>query len=435
MFFRYLLAFVTSFTLLSASSVFSQSLSKKERIKLFSNNTISGKHLRRNFAFKRFYGDDGTLIGLRGSKKRRLGQWQAKRGKICHQWNNRKKKCSPLQKEGAVIQMYNKRKTVVILVFSSTVAGNNIDNTTVTQSKVYSGPMIDGHTHLGGNYKPDFMIKHNSENNIVKMIVFPRLFRSKKSSGISEKRASKIAKKYQNHIWMTVGLQRRDLFRMNWHKPKGWWKKWLAWARKEILSGRRRGMGELTARHHAYTRNKFTERDFPIDSEVVDDLLKLSAETQRPLVLHAEGEKHVVKAIKIQLKRHPKAILVWAHACGRSSPLLVAKLLSTYPNLYCDLGNMTDTGNYGSFWPRKEKWMWQWEKNGTILPQWVKVMERFPTRFYLGMDTNSWKGWIKRGRRSRRSRLNRFRAVLPQLREKTIKEITVLVPTRLFGDR
>lgn len=425
---------ITSAFLFTPATALSDELSEDEIKKLFSNKTVEGKHLAKNFSFKRFYGADGHLFGFNDAKGERVGKWATDEDSLCHQWR-RKSKCKVIVAEDGIIKMYNKRGTVVTVVFTKFTDGNNIDEAEVAEKEYYDGPMIDGHGHLGGDYDPDYMFERNMQDNIPKIVIFPRIFNSGSSSGTTEEEATKVAALYKNHIWMMVGLQRKDVFEMNWQDPQSWWQDWLKWARTEIESGRRRGIGELTAVHHAYHESEFAERDFPVDSKLVSDLLTLSAQTQRPLVLHAEGEAHVVPAVETQLKRHPKAILVWAHACGRSNPALVGKLLKTYPNLYCDLGNMTDTGRYGSLWPRKESWMSQWEKNGQILPAWVMLMEQFPDRFYLGMDTNSWRGWEGSGILSRAGRISRFRAVLSQLTDATIKSITVEVPTRLFGDR
>lgn len=299
----------------------------------------------------------------------------------------------------------------------------------------YEGPIIDGHAHIAGDFKYDFVRRQNETLNISKMVVLPRLFQAENSHGTTEEEASRFAEEFKNTAWVTVALQRRDLYDMDWNDPTEWFQEWLDWARKEIMSGRRRGLGELTAKHYAYTKSAFAERDYPIDSKMVDALMKLSNDTQRPFVLHAEGESHVVKAIRAQLKRHPKAILVWAHACGRSSPTLVKEMLGAYANLFCDLSNMTDTGNYGSGWPRSGAWTYQWEVDGKIVPAWVEVMEQYPDRFYLGMDSNQFMGWVNKGRQSRFSRINRFRELLPQLSKEAIEQVTVKVATKLYGDR
>jgi len=417
-----------------SSPGYADELSEDEIIERFSNKTVEGRHLKKNFSFVRFYGADGTLIAVSDEKGERTANWSADEENLCHQWHG-KNKCFPMKEQDGVVKMYNRRGTVPILVFNKFTDGNNLDKITATETEIYEGPIIDGHGHLGGNYDPAEMLARDKRDDVPHMVVFPRLFNADTSKGTTEEVASEIAALYKDHMWMTVALQRRDVYEMDWQSPQSWWQDWLKWAKDEISSGRRRGMGELTAVHHAYTESEFAERDFPVDSVLVNDLLTLSAQTQRPLVLHAEGEAHVVPQIETQLKRHPKALLVWAHACGRSQPELVGKLLKTYPNLYCDLGNMTDTGNYGSLWPRKEDWMSQWEQDGTILPEWIKVMEQFPDRFYLGMDTNQWRGWVNQGIRSRAGRLDRFRAVLPQLSDSTIKSITIEVPTKLFGDR
>ena len=52
------------------------------------------------------------------------------------------------------------------------------------------------------------------------------------------------------------------------------------------------------------------------------------------------------------LKELPRLKLVWAHGCGRLNPAKIHEILDRNPALYCDLPNMTNTGGYGSGWPR-----------------------------------------------------------------------------------
>ena len=336
-----------------------------------------------------------------------------------------------------------RRKTYLLLLFLliltalllATPAYSSEDSDLSPAKTYYIGPFIDGHGHLGGEFDVDEMISRNKQDNIPKMVIFPRLHPAGPSPETSEEAASELVAKHNDMFWVTVGLQRWDLYDMDWNDPDSWFIDWLQWAREEIKSQRRRGLGELTARHYAYTDSEYAERDFPIDSKVVDALLKISAETQRPLVLHAEGEEHVVKAIKTQLKRHPDALLVWAHACGRSDPALIDKMMAQYKNLYCDFSNMTDTGHYGSGWPHSGDHTVLWEEEGEIKPEWIAVMEKYHDRFFLGIDSNQWRHYEFQGQRSRVGRVERTRDLLPQLSAKARKSIAMDVATKLFGDR
>jgi len=301
----------------------------------------------------------------------------------------------------------------------------------------YDGPIVDAHKHWAEGMNVDDVRLRASKNNVTKFVIFPRHFGR---DGITEEAADRLARDHGDIFWVLIGLQKDELKGIaargaslwDWHHPPSEWKSFLAWAREELLSGRRHGLGELTARHYAYTLGAGAERDLPLDSVVFSDLLRLSAETKRPLVLHAEAEAHVMAALEKQLTENPDAIVVWAHACGRTSPSETRRLLKRFPNLYCDLANMTDTGNYGSLWPRAGSWTYQFEKDGQVIPEWKAVVIEYPDRFMLGMDNNEQKGWVN-GQWNRR--LNRFRSLLDQLPGKVASALAIDNAVRIYGPR
>ncbi|MBT9611959.1 MAG: amidohydrolase family protein [Burkholderiales bacterium] len=299
----------------------------------------------------------------------------------------------------------------------------------------YDGPIVDAHKHWAEGMNVDDVRLRAKNNNVTRFVIFPRHFGR---DGITEEVADRLAREHGDIFWVLIGLQKSELIGIavrgsslwDWHHPPSEWKSFLAWARDELLSGRRHGLGELTAKHYAYTQGLGAERDLPLDSVIFNDLLRLSAETKRPFVLHAEAEKHVMAALEKQLTEVPGAILIWAHACGRTAPGEARRLLRRFPNLHCDLANMTDTGQYGSLWPRAGSWTYQFEKAGQIIPEWKAVVLEFPGRFVLGMDNNEQKGWVNGGWNRR---LNRFRSLLDQLPASVASALAHENAVRLFG--
>jgi hypothetical protein len=282
-------------------------------------------------------------------------------------------------------------------------------------SGAYDGPVIDAHLHLFATTDPQPIRERFAAANVRRAVMLPREFSAGGDAGVSDEQATRFAAANADLAWVLIGLQRIRLFHLKpveyWQKPDSAWRAWLKWAEGELASGRRKGMGELIVRHYDYHGKGNGEVDFPIRSRVFEDLLGVSNKTGRPLTIHAEGEAHVVKNLIGLLPQYPRAKLVWAHGCGRSNPGLVPGWLAAHPNLYCDLANMTDTGHYGSLWPRAGEWTFQVERNGVIEPEWLNVIHSFPRRLMIGSDVNETKGWPQAWDR----RMARFRRLLDQV--------------------
>lgn len=300
-------------------------------------------------------------------------------------------------------------------------------------ANAYDGPIVDGHLHLSQQSDAELIREKFRMHGVSKSVIFPREFKAGDDWGISEEAAKEFLERNSDLGYVLLGLQLDRLHKGKpvgyWNNPPADWSSWLKYAEEELASGRRKGLGELIVRHYDYHGRGNGEVDFPIKSKLFESLLDLASRTQRPLVIHAEGEPHVVEALLDSLRQHPKAKVVWAHACGRSDPRRVMSWLASYGNLYCDLGNMTDTGHYGSLWPRAGDWTFQLESGRKIKPEWLRVIEKFPNRLYVGTDVNEVKGWNKAWER----RVQRFRRLLDQVSPSAREWLSYKTVESLYG--
>ena len=281
----------------------------------------------------------------------------------------------------------------------------------LVEAEAYDGKFIDGHVHLASGSDPKLIQALFQEQNVSGAVFFPRYFYAGGEPGISEHQVSSFEPLGQLLVGLQLPILHRDKPNKFWMSPDESWQSWLSNARSELVTGNRKGLGELIIRHYDYHGQGHGEVDFPIDSLVFKSLLELSSDTSRPLVIHAEGEPEVREKILKTLPSYPNARVVWAHGCGRSDPKLIYQWFKSNSNLYCDLANMTDTGHYGSMWPRAGEWTFQLERNGVIEPEWIKVIHAFPERLYLGSDVNETKGW----KSAWKKRIIRFRKLLDQV--------------------
>lgn len=157
----------------------------------------------------------------------------------------------------------------------------------------------------------------------------------------------------------------------------------------ELKPGFWQGLGEIFTRHGEVTA--LTEGDTPrANNEALTKVYNLAAELDLPVMLHSditskrEPNPLYLEELEQPLRNHPRTRFIWAHA-GTSMDVhryqeklefllpTVKRLLDTYPNLYIDLS-----------WTMLQPYLLNDE--GKPDPGWVNLIERHPTRFFLGSD-------------------------------------------------
>ena len=289
-------------------------------------------------------------------------------------------------------------------------------------AELYTGPMIDAHGHLGASFDWDMIVKVMGRNNISRQIVMARYYPG--PAGYADRPgndelAVKLANKYPGRFFPLVGMQRLELTGVKkWLNPNAAVEAILNEAEAKLATGRFRGMGEVIVKHFAYTSGRHAEMENPIYSSFMQRLSQLATRFDVPIVLHMEGAPHLVKDFSRLLRENSRARYVWAHNCGRSKAPVIRAMLENHPNLYCDLGCMTNVGGrgYGIGWPRMEDYTALIEKNGVMFPEMREVYDAFPDRFMIGMDVAHAPGMNPKnyGRRAKR-----FRELLAQLTPQT----------------
>jgi len=133
------------------------------------------------------------------------------------------------------------------------------------------------------------------------------------------------------------------------------------------------------------------------------------------------------------LKYNPRAKIIWAHNCGRSSAEIIRNLLTQHQNLICDLGNMCNIPprGYGSGWPKKGPWTFLIEDgSGHLYPEMKELFGDFPDRFTIGMDVAHTKSL---NQRNYRRRVDRFRKLLSELTPETARHLAYKNAEALFN--
>jgi hypothetical protein len=84
---------------------------------------------------------------------------------------------------------------------------------------------------------------------------------------------------------------------------------------------------------------------------------------------------------------------------------------------------MTNTGGYGSGWPRAEDFTYKFEVKGIFHEPYKKLILDFPDRFFVGMDVAHQSRWTMESGNTFERRVNRTRELLGTLPEPVAKKL------------
>jgi len=205
----------------------------------------------------------------------------------------------------------------------------------------------------------------------------------------------------------------------------------------ELHPGLWQGLGEIFTRHDDVTA--LTEGDTPrANNEALARVYHLAAEFDLPVMLHSnitsKRERNPLYLVELEepLRNHPHTRFIWAHA-GTSMEVhrhqqkldfllpTVSRLLDDYPNLYIDLS-----------WTMLRPYLLN--KEGEPDADWLKLVERHPTRFVLGSDVVGRFGSLAEGMQAfapfldalpeevaRQVARDNFLAILPRKRQAEVR--------------
>jgi hypothetical protein len=284
----------------------------------------------------------------------------------------------------------------------------------------YDGPLVDGHAHWGGSFAPQAIIERYRASRVVAQVVMPRYLGVREDLPTTDEAVLAIAARYPGEIFVLAGMQRPDFTHMDWNAPHDQARRILAEVDRKLAEGKVYGIGELLVRHWAYAGDggrigPHAEIDKGVDTVFFREVATVAMKHDVPLVIHMEGYPELVQQLDGVLREMPRLKLVWSHGCGRLRPEVINDLIKRHSRLFCDLSNMTNTGGYGSGWPRAEAFTSMMEKDGAFLPAYRSLINDYPERFFIGMDVAHQSRWLMRGGNTFEVRIRRTRELLAQL--------------------
>lgn len=246
-------------------------------------------------------------------------------------------------------------------------------------------PIIDTEATYGRDIPTDYMLDQMDKHGVALVCFAPNFNDPKRGSRFS----LDLANEHPDRFVPTTCDGTTDY----WFRQEG---PFLDVMQHEARSGDYFLLGELEFRHYPspaqYKARKFwRDITIPIDSPWGQAVFQLSSETGLAFQIHYEPEDALLAPLETMLKACPGAKVIWCHA-GQVryptkqlmyGPEYLDRTLSQHPNLFCDLALATPATPYpGSGFHHNTVQ----RGDGTLLPEWQKLLESHPDRFTIGSD-------------------------------------------------
>lgn len=221
----------------------------------------------------------------------------------------------------------------------------------------YRGPLIDAHSHLPSLQVLDAYVAAMKRHNVSKVVLLG-------VGGVQKLDVEWIAaaaKRYPDHIIQGAPIP----------DPLGQGQA----SRLDALLG----SGQYRAAGEVHVRQESRKIDRRADDPAFGQVLEVAAKHGVPVVIHCELTVEAASALEIALQKHPKAVIVLAHA-GEAEPSVIEGLLKRNATLMVDLSGM--------HYARTPKLA---SESGPLDPRWKALIEKHPDRFLMGIDV-----WARR---------------------------------------
>jgi Tat protein secretion system quality control protein TatD with DNase activity len=166
---------------------------------------------------------------------------------------------------------------------------------------------------------------------------------------------------------------------------------WLKYADQQLATGKFRGIGQLIVKryrsHDPKDPDKDISNDVPWDSTWAQDLMRLAAKHNVPLMFMMESTPETLLALDRALQQNPNTKFIWNHQnqlqdrigsipearALSGDPQRVATLLEKYRNLFIDLTIGRDT-------------VIRTASDRQIPANWKNLYEKYRDRIIIGVD-------------------------------------------------
>jgi len=181
-----------------------------------------------------------------------------------------------------------------------------------------------------------------------------------------------------------------------WHRQD---ERVLAYAESQLATGVFRGVGEVMLRYYGIPWKNEPVIDVPADSPFMKRLADIVAHHDAVMLVHMEPEPEAIRALEHLLAYKRSLKLVWAH-CGTVARVGlrtighadIGTLMERHPNLYTDIAGVQPESVAPSGGLRRPAIT---EPDGTLFPEFRRVLEKHSDRVLFGLDTPWQECWAE----------------------------------------
>jgi len=263
---------------------------------------------------------------------------------------------------------------VFVAVLTASAATSATSPSDETRELAKSIPLADLHMHVYGigRSTPRNMLRDMERHNV------------RWGGGVGnyqtelqEKLGPRYIAAIGNEAWLTVfnsrgesGLTILDQYAFN---------ELFRTAERLFKEGKLKGFGEI----HVKNKTKFSAgfgRSIPLDSPVINRMYEIANQYEGFVQIHTMGGIFGgYEEISVIADRYPRALTILSHCLSGTPPHLLSKLFDKHPNVVCEISS----GGLIHLPPPVGGRIFN--QDG-LRPEWAEVIERHPTRFFVGTD-------------------------------------------------
>jgi len=263
---------------------------------------------------------------------------------------------------------------VFVAVLTASAATSATSPSDETRELAKSIPLADLHMHVYGigRSTPRNMLRDMERHNV------------RWGGGVGnyqtelqEKLGPRYIAAIGNEAWLTVfnsrgesGLTILDQYAFN---------ELFRTAERLFKEGKLKGFGEI----HVKNKTKFSAgfgRSIPLDSPVINRMYEIANQYEGFVQIHTMGGiSGGYEEISVIADRYPSALTILSHCLSGTPPHLLSKLFDKHPNVVCEISS----GGLIHLPPPVGGRIFN--QDG-LRPEWAEVIERHPTRFFVGTD-------------------------------------------------
>ena len=183
-----------------------------------------------------------------------------------------------------------------------------------------------------------------------------------------------------------------------------------------LATGLFRGIGEISVVHAESAG--FAATDFDPEGRTMVLIMAMARKHGVPVMIHCETTR--LAGLERLLAGHRDVAVIWAHG-GYTGAAEARRMLEAHPNLYYELSART--------WPRHPRSAdYPIVRGGTVLPEWLALIESMPRRFLVGTDASH------HLEANERMKIESVRDFLGQLSPAARREVAGEALRRLLGE-